>query len=106
MIKITFKDILAVTLVAGLDTLIKAQQLHKDLFRTRAPDVISAREFRLVGKDGSVRALINEVDGEVGLHLFDEAGKLKGAFFLDAAGEPFVSFYGNEGKCLSSWGAV
>ena len=60
--------------------------------------VVEAREIRITGKDGRTRIQLKEIDGEPGIHFFNNGGRMKMNLFLSDKGDPFLSLLGCEGE--------
>lgn len=69
----------------------------------KLPDVIEAEEFRIVDKDGNVRASLrlNE-KGAPGLALFDDDGRLRAVLQVLEDGSPHLLFLDENGNTPTS----
>lgn len=67
---------------------------------TPAPvKVVTAEEFRLVGKDGKARAgLVARDDGAASLAFYDGSGKIRAEMGVNAAGVSELALYDQAGK--------
>lgn len=69
----------------------------------KLPDVIEAEEFRIVDKDGNVRATLrlNE-KGAPGLALYDDDGRLRAVLQVLEDGSPHLLFLDEDGNTPTS----
>jgi len=64
-----------------------------------APTAVTATEFRVVGKDGKVRAVIGgQPDGSTGAAFYDLHGKVRAEIGINAAGVSELALYDQGGK--------
>ena len=64
-----------------------------------APNAVTAEEFRVVGKDGKVRAVIGgQPDGSTSAAFYDLHGKVRAEMGINAAGVSELALYDQEGK--------
>ena len=71
------------------------------------PGVVTAREFRVVGKDGVVRATLGtHDDGSTALKLFDRAGKQRTLVNLSSSDNASVAFYDADEKVHAQFVAL
>ncbi len=69
----------------------------------KLPDVIEAEEFRIVDKDGNVRATLRLNDkGSPGLALYDDDGRLRAVLQVLEDGSPHLLFLDEDGNTPTS----
>ncbi|OYT69221.1 MAG: hypothetical protein CFK48_08895 [Armatimonadetes bacterium CP1_7O] len=97
-----YRTVVLVLIVAffGFLSGVALMETHALQRRSRIPESVDARRFRLLDQDGNVRAELGMPFGEPALFLYDSKGKARAWILLEREGNARIMFVDPEDQAV------